>query len=566
MDNLFNWGGETSEQRKARTEWEQEILLEQARMRAMTMTGGVGGGSAGFNVPVESSIVAGATVIIGWTDSLRYTDKDGQVYLISQTDESLDDEIHIKSIIEVVQTGQSGIASFSSFNSQWKIDDYTRFYADQVSEPETYYAPIETIGGTAVGAGYNIAPMQSNAGFARVNPITSLLTTVSKYTLPNDGGEADLIVSRVEEWINIELTEKQKEDVKIGIAEPDVYSQLIQPIVKINDLFSGLSITDRPISVELDDREKDSSIEITLSSIAATAVSAIYDFASYFSTRNSGGSIQTANQWAKDNTDNGTLAEITGYEIETDSRKAIIDLLYDEDTTSTDFRALPATYPSLQPKTGPGDGPKVPGFLANIYEASTTSGLRFYTDEDVVETLGVLQVSLIYRSAKGQLTYFPAAVTKNSDKDYTIDVLTTMSTSAFMEGTYTVEVVLTTSKTQTSNSVTYSSKGGFTDSVTGAVINPLKDSEPPKGNTISAYMVGAAITLTLTETGAINKNPVYYTSHVTGDLYVYWSGDRWVADNDTNPGTGVYASGPKDGSLTGDYTDKGSNIQLQISQ
>ena len=51
MNELFNWGGETPEQRQARLQWEQELLLEQARVKfnMMAMTGGAagGGGSGG---------------------------------------------------------------------------------------------------------------------------------------------------------------------------------------------------------------------------------------------------------------------------------------------------------------------------------------------------------------------------------------------------------------------------------------------------------------------------------------------------------------------------------------
>jgi len=46
MNELFNWGGETPEQRQARLQREHELLLEQARMRfnMMAMTGGAAGG------------------------------------------------------------------------------------------------------------------------------------------------------------------------------------------------------------------------------------------------------------------------------------------------------------------------------------------------------------------------------------------------------------------------------------------------------------------------------------------------------------------------------------------
>jgi len=547
-----------------------QALKESVQKRAMNapINGAVGSGGANkFNVPVESSIVADATAIIGWTSPFRYTDKDGQVYRISQKDEVLEGEIYINSIIEVVQTNQLGIASFSSFNNQWKIDDYTEYYAGRAAGPETFYAPIETYGGTAVGAGYDAAPMQSNAGFARVNPITTLLTTVNKYRLPNDTGVSDLIVSRVEEWINTSLTTDQKENIKIGIADPSVYNQLIQPTEKIKDLFSGLSITDQPYYVELATTEDTTLVETTLSSITSINIAATYSFATYYNERNSGGSRATADQWAKDNITTSVVGTALGYEVEEAPKRAIINLLYDNNATRADFAQLTTTYPSLLQKTGDKDEPKVPGFLANIYEASTTSGLRFYTvGEDVVEEDGKLQVGLIFKGEKGSESFFPATVTKNSDKDYTLDVLTTTGLGYFRDGVYTIEVVLTTSKTQTSNSVVYSTKGdSFTDSVTGAAIDPLKDSEPPKGNTISAYLVSPAKTVTLAETGTINKNPAYYVNDgIIGDLYVYWTGDRWVADNDNDPKE-VYAFGPKDGSLTGDYIDRNSEIQMQVS-
>ena len=49
MNELFNWGEETPEQRQARLQWEHELLLEQARKRfnMIVMTGGAAGGGGG---------------------------------------------------------------------------------------------------------------------------------------------------------------------------------------------------------------------------------------------------------------------------------------------------------------------------------------------------------------------------------------------------------------------------------------------------------------------------------------------------------------------------------------
>lgn len=57
MSELFNWGGETPEQRQVRLQWEQELLIEQARMKAMAMQAGAVGGSGGtFSYPEKVSV------------------------------------------------------------------------------------------------------------------------------------------------------------------------------------------------------------------------------------------------------------------------------------------------------------------------------------------------------------------------------------------------------------------------------------------------------------------------------------------------------------------------------
>ena len=59
MNELFNWGGETPEQRQARLQWEQELLMEQARVKMMAMMGGAagGGGSASKVDPTANQYV-----------------------------------------------------------------------------------------------------------------------------------------------------------------------------------------------------------------------------------------------------------------------------------------------------------------------------------------------------------------------------------------------------------------------------------------------------------------------------------------------------------------------------
>ena len=59
MNELFNWGGETPEQRQARLQWEQDILFEQARMKVMAMQAGAVGGVGGGSIKVEGYVVTG---------------------------------------------------------------------------------------------------------------------------------------------------------------------------------------------------------------------------------------------------------------------------------------------------------------------------------------------------------------------------------------------------------------------------------------------------------------------------------------------------------------------------
>ena len=81
MNNLFNWGGETPEQRKARLQWEQEILLEQQAQMSAT-TGGVGGGSSsGSSYPDRVSFSVGGEVA-GFACNTKdmYGDGDTPIY------------------------------------------------------------------------------------------------------------------------------------------------------------------------------------------------------------------------------------------------------------------------------------------------------------------------------------------------------------------------------------------------------------------------------------------------------------------------------------------------------
>jgi len=548
-----------------------QALREAAQRQTMNVpiggAVGSGGGGTSFSVPVESSTVVGATVMIGWTDDLRYTTEDGQVYRISQTGSFLDGEIPVEAVIQVAVTGQNGRAEFGSFNPQWKVEDYTDYYAGDAVGPKTLYAPIQSYGGVALEGGYNASPMQSNAGFARVNPITTILTTVNKYQLPEDTEDADLLVSTVEEWTGKKFTEQEKLQVKTGNVDASLYSTIVEPVKKVKDLFQGLTVSDKKYNIELNIKEESNLVETSLSAIAAVELSGVYNFGTYYNDRKVGGEKRSAKEWAAAKIDVSKFETALGYTVSDDAPKqAMIDLMYKKGATASDFAYLTTEYStSLQKKTDDKDDPKVPGFLVNIYQADAKLGLRFYTKEDVNKVDGKFDVTLHYKG-EFKKSFYPAVITQNGDKDYTLDVVATVG--EFYDGIYTIEAVLATSKTQNSNAITYSSKdGSFTDTVTGASIDPLKgsDPEPPKdGKSITAYVYGLDKQIELAESGEINGFPMYYyNDEMIGDLYVYWNGAGWVGDNDKDPKE-VYAYGPKGGSLTGDYSDADGKIQMRI--
>jgi hypothetical protein len=571
MEGFINWGSESPEQRRIRQRWEEDLLFEQARMKAMAKqaAGAVGSGSAGtpLSVPVESSTVVGATVMIGWTDDLRYTAEDGQIYRISQTGSFLDGEIPVEAVIQIAVTGQNGRAEFGLFNPQWKVEDYTDYYAGDAAGPKTLYAPIRSYGGVALEGGYNASPMQSNAGFARVNPITTILTTVNRYQLPEDTEDVDLLVSTVEEWTGKKFTEQEKLQVKTGNVDASLYSTIVEPVKRVKDLFQGLTVSDKKYNIELNIKEESNLVETSLSAIAAVELSGVYNFGTYYNDRKAGGEKRSAREWAAAKIDVSKFETALGYTVSDDAPKqAMIDLMYKKGTTASDFAYLTTEYStSLQKKTDDKDDPKVPGFLVNIYQADRKLGLRFYTTEDVNTIDGKFDATLHYKG-DFKKSFYPAVITQNGDKDYTLNVVATVG--EFYGGIYTIEAVLATSKTQNSNAITYSSKdGSFTDTVTGASIDPLKgsDPEPPKdGKSITAYVYGLDKQIELAESGEINGFPMYYYNDaMIGNLYVYWNGAGWVGDNDKDPKE-VYANGPKDGSLTGDYSDEDGKIQMTI--
>jgi hypothetical protein len=584
MNELFNWGGENPEQRQARLQWEQELLIEQARMKAMTMMGGVGGGSAaGYSIPIESSRVIGSTVVVGWTDDTVYINSNGEIVLITTNPEGQPAGVYDiieEAVIEVATSNQSGLANFTSFNDQWIIEDF------RSGSPVTRYAPIIAYGGTSDSGEYSILALLSNTGYTRVNPITTVLSSLYNDTVLTLDEEGNKAIEYLAEWIGVEgeIDEELKQQILKAEVGPQLWEGYIEPVKNTNALFNGLGITDTEIEVEVfDSAELNSRLKIKRSSIAAYEISQLYNFSDYYVYRERGGESQTSREWSSANVDTDVVGQYLGYTIESEEPvRAIIDALYTKGSTSNSFNNIKTTYgDTLIQNPGNGNGPKEPSYLLSVTQASG-SGVKLVSSEPVSEDISGYQIKLIYQFLSRDGSYGSIKTAGNiayttptlDGKTFDIDILTTISQSGaekpvyLPSGKYSFEAYLATNKQQASNPIIYDAdKQLWTDGVSGSVIPPT--SMPPAKNsfqlTIFSDKGSQVLGLTM-QPEMINGNKVYLSdTPETGNIYVYWNGEVYVIDNDTDPAE-VYAYGPKSGSFEGTYTDtKTSEITASIS-
>lgn len=577
MNELFNWGGETPEQRQARLQWEQELLIEQARMKAMTMMGGVGGGSAaGYSIPIESSRVIGSTVVVGWTDDIRYTNSNGELVLITTNPEGQPEGVYDiieEAVIGVATSNQSGVANFTSFNDQWIIEDFTS------GSLVTRYAPIVAFGGTSDSGEYSILALQSNTGYTRVNPITTVLSSLYNDTVLTLDEEGNKVIEYLAEWIGVEgeIDEELKQQILKAEVEPQLWEGYIEPVKNTNALFNGLGITDSEVEIELfDSAELNSRLKVKRSSIAAYEISQLYNFSDYYGYREGGGESQTSKEWSSANVDTGRVGQYLGYTIESDEPvRAIVEALYTRGSTSNSFNNIKTTYEdTFIPNPGNGNGPKEPSYLLEVTEASG-SRVKLVSSELVSEDESGYQIKLIYQFLSKDGSYENVKTVGNiayttptlDGKTFDIDILTTIFQSggerptSLPSGKYSFEAYLGTNKLQSSNPIIYDAdKQIWTDGVSGSVIPPT--SVPPMRNSFQLTIFNGKESQVLSLTvqpEPINGNKVYLSdTPEMGKIYVYWNGEGYVIDNDTDPAE-VYAYGPKSGSFEGTYTDTKTN-------
>jgi hypothetical protein len=553
-------------------------------MKAMTMMGGVGGGSAaGYSIPIESSRVIGSTVVVGWTDDIRYTNSNGELVLITTNPEGQPAGVYDiieEAVIGVATSNQSGLANFTSFNDQWIIEDFAS------GSLVTRYAPIVAYGGTSDSGEYSILALQSNTGYTRVNPITTVLSSLYDDTVLTLDEEGNKVIEYLAEWIGVEgeIDEELKQQILKAEVEPQLWEGYIEPVKNTSALFNGLGITDSEVEVELfDSAELNSRLKIKRSSIAAYEISKLYNFSDYYVHRERGGESQTSREWSSANVDTDAVGQYLGYTVESEEPvRAIVEALYTKGSTSNSFNDIKTTYKdTLIPNPGNGNGPKEPSYLLEVTQASG-SRVKLVSSEPVSEDESGYQIKLIYQFLSKDGSYESVKTAGNifyttptlDGKTFDIDILKTIPQSSGLmqrslpSGKYSFEAYLGTNKLQVSNPIIYNAdKQIWTDGVNGSVIPPT--TVPPTKNSFLLTIFNAknpqVLGLTV-QPETINGNKVYLSdTPEMGKIYIYWNGEGYVIDNDTDPAE-VYAYGPKSGSFEGTYTDTKTNeIAASIS-
>jgi len=131
MNELFNWGEETPEQRHARLQWEHELLLEQARKRfnMIVMTGGAaGGGGAPSGDRLECDPAKG----IGMYLSVDTESPLGVIKVLIRMEYQGDDEVGQPTYgYTLTSTGAGATLNYDYEMGKWKftlIADITDVY------------------------------------------------------------------------------------------------------------------------------------------------------------------------------------------------------------------------------------------------------------------------------------------------------------------------------------------------------------------------------------------------------------------------------------------------------
>ncbi len=332
-------------------------------------------GSVGFSVSVYNQLVTGSVVVVGWVDGLTYTDELGNIKSLV-TDEEKGLAVSI--------TDSYGIANFKGFNPRWIVVDYT------TGEPIKKYAPMYSYGGETDG--YTPLNMASNVSIRGINPITTELST----STPNSDFKTDPIVDQnltyLAEWLGSTLTNEQKNIVRQGIAIPEIYQPLVEPIKQASNLFTGLGITSSSIEVEV---ISGYTVAYDQKTLAAQAIAPSSSFSRYATLRSLlATQSQTKSQFLVNNPpDTEEIGKVLGFNLDTNvALKSMVSAMFIPSSSVATYQSIKTTYAAtFYAKATRNETSKTT--LVNFNAANRTTGaVQLHADAEIPDLSATLYV------------------------------------------------------------------------------------------------------------------------------------------------------------------------------
>ncbi len=538
-------------------------------------------GVPGFSVSVYNQLVTGSVVVIGWVDGLTYTDRDGNLVTLS-TDEEKG--------ITVATTDAYGIASFSQFNNKWVVIDYT------TGTPVTKYAPMYSYGGETDG--YTPLNMASNVSIKGINPLTTELVTAT----PNADIRRDPTVEQnltyLGEWLGSTLTQEQKDLVRQGIAIPEIYQPLIEPIKQASNLFQGLGITSSSVEVEV---VSGYTVTYDQKTIAAQTLAPASAFSRYATLRSLlATQSQTKSTFLQNNpVDSEEVGKVLGFNIESNTPQAqMVASLFSRGSSAATFQAIKTTYAATFYQKGTRNETSVRA-LMNINLANRVTGaIQIHADAEIPSLQVTLSVYIpsvnlsVFTSRAEQIrirrqrtaegaTFDPTTNTiLEQNREFTVSLtddglsatggylysfnVITISGSIRDESVYYVTGEMTGNNIQSSSRIK-SPKGStsFVDVISGNLIKAEPERDLPSILILlSGIYIATDITFEL-QSGEVGRKGWYAAVNPVGRKEtIYWSGETWVMDLDIDPRE-VVATAISPNQPDGTYLDYRGN-QLRV--
>lgn len=564
------------EEMKKRAIKAEQDLYEAMRQKATAASSPLSnpaGSVSGFAVSVSNNVVKDAKVVVGWNEGITYVNENKESITISSAEAD----------ILISQTDANGIALFPRISPQWIIEDYTGYFNSTEDGPIKLYAPIYTYGGSQ-DTGYDPIPMMSNFSMRNVNPITTIFTS----TIPNrslqevDPEELLTTIEYLKEWTGKDtVTEEEIEEITTGRVKPDFYSDLIDPIKKAKDLFQGLDIADSKIEIEVAGDTPSSTIaEISISSYYAAEISGLYKFNTYVADRKKGVKKSNRIDYTSDSGSNGYISkeragQLLGYSITSDTPVTeIVKKLYDKQSTKDTFVSIKTTYSEDLTKDDNGGGNPQNGILYINSATANTGDALVYGSDSVVDSGGEKLCTVEVITADGVKKQFENVTLTTVSEDagakkyvYSLNLYDAVGLVGPVVNTqFKIQAETTSNRTQITNSVIIKQdeKGnyGIFDLLLGTLLPEVAGKGDP-GDTGSISLIitsdpgtKVAQSALLTQGEGLIGGKGFAEAVLSGKtLYIYWNGERWVVDNDTDAKFVVALGSSNGDTLVGDYED-----------